>query len=257
LRTLGVRCSDVLVMATKNTSLPSLTPPLHEEKKLAPGSSSTAAAPPSSRCTNCGALAALEPCSGCYKARYCSNSCQFLHWNVHRQACVPAPVAPATCSQGHTMVKTDGTTPPKTYTTWQCDACGLPGSGPRWWCQICHYDLCFKCGADAKKGANPANAPLPTPTATAASSSTTTTTTSSSSVNRQRVVGEDGRLYCGQWCNTYFDEPQRRCRVKGTTNPQGACYCDGYCGRKPWNGVRILLLRFLYDLAFVLFKTEF
>ena len=167
LRRLGMRCSDVLVMTKENTSLPFIESSLKPEP--VPFSQGTAPpAPPAnpaaghmksgksamhSSCVRCGnAVKPTELCRGCYLARYCGDYCQRLHWPDHREACLAsAAVVPARCAQGHTIVKTDGFTPPKTYTNWQCDKCQLFGTGPRWWCQPCRHNLFFECPAYARQ----------------------------------------------------------------------------------------------------------
>jgi hypothetical protein len=222
LRALGVRCSDAAVAAATSggAQLPALALPLPAPApSLARG-----------KCGNCGAPEAKKLCAGCQRVRYCSAACQRNHRRDHRSACQTAAAAPnAHCPAGHAMAKTTGAEP-GAYEAWRCDGCSLRGSGPRWWCRSCKHDVCLPCAAAA--------------TATAEASGGAGSGSSSSSSARW-ISGEDGRLYCGQRCSSYFDGPQRRCRTKGVLAVDGACKCDGVCGGGgggPCNGVRAAAL---------------
>lgn len=42
---------------------------------------------PTAGCFECGKDGPLHACAGCGKARYCSRSCQRMHWRSHKQFC--------------------------------------------------------------------------------------------------------------------------------------------------------------------------
>lgn len=49
-------------------------------------------------CGDCGIVASLRWCSGCYTSQYCSEICQNRHWVVHKHLCKVVPKEDGPCS---------------------------------------------------------------------------------------------------------------------------------------------------------------